>query len=705
MIRVNTATRIAIGIVALLILPVAGAAFLSGEVRWRLGVVALKATGKLDELPWSDLLPMLKPGSGYWLQPLMQSPNPYAVINNPFTGERDIKTGRALFRSQCQSCHGPGAKGATAPALVGRELAHGWSDWAVFQTIKRGVSGTPMMPHDLPSPDLWKLVAYIKDLSTAGSESDSHALNALKLPALDVKFDELLATAGAGANWPTYYGSLNGYRYSTLDRINRDTIHQLQARWIYQMHTKNARLEVSPVAANGRLFVTDPDGGVIALDAATGAKLWRFSRRAPSDVPLCCVTANRGVALHGDTVFVATLDAKLIALDGTSGKIKWQKPIADYRKGFSSTGAPLIVKDMVITGIAGAEYGVVGFVAAFDVRDGKPLWRFDTIPKPGEKGNDTWAGDSWQTGGATTWMTGTYDAETNLIFWGIANPAPDYDASLRVGDNLYSNCVVALDADTGKLAWHFQYTPGDDHDWDSVQVPMLADVKVGAQTQKVVLQANRNGFFYALDRVTGNYLWAVPYVRQSWAERIDAGGRPVKRPEATPTSRGTLVYPGGTGATNWWPPTFNPSAQLFIVAALERPGIFFKADIGERREGDKLLGGGSTGTSASHYTAVRALDPRDGKLRWEHRSIDGHSEGHVFGLLSTAGGLVFASDQSRLIALDIDDGSLLWSFEAGGRIFSPPTTYLANGEQMIAFASGDVIVALSLPVAVKTARH
>jgi alcohol dehydrogenase (cytochrome c) len=696
MIRLGSALRAVVTTLFVTVVPLVTTAFVSTEASWRIQLVALKASGQLDSLGWTDLVPMLKPGSGFWLQPLLESRNPYAVIRSPLSTTRDIRTGRALFRSRCESCHGPGAGGGTAPALVGRDLTHGASDWALFKTIRDGIDGTPMQPHDYPDNDLWKLVSYVQERVTKHTE-DSVRSAASALAPLTVPYDKLRIARSASADWPTYYGSYNGYRFSSLANINRQNVPQLQARWIHQLPSRAAKVEGTPVAAGGRVFLTEPEGGVLALDGTTGVQLWRFSRTISRNVSLCCATANRGVALLDGVVYVATLDAHLIALDGASGDVLWDREIANYRDGYSSTGAPLAVKNMVITGIAGAEFGARGFITAFDARSGNVLWRFETVPKPGEKGNETWAAESWRTGGASTWMTGTYDPELDLIYWGTGNPAPDYDASLRAGDNLYSNSVVALKADTGELAWHFQYTPGDDHDWDAVQVPVLADVMDGAQTHKLLLNANRNGFFYALDRTNGKYLRAKAYVKQTWAERIDSNGRPVTRAGASGTERGTLVYPGTSGGTNWWPPTFSPLAQLLIVPALERPGLFFKSTLAERGNGEALLAGSSRGTSASHFTAVRALDPLTGELRWEHRSASRYDGGDLCGLLSTAGGLVFTSDRAKLIALDIDDGRQLWSFEAGGNIYTPPATYLAGSEQYMVFVAGDVLIGMALP--------
>jgi alcohol dehydrogenase (cytochrome c) len=666
------------------------------HANWRLAVIGLKVSGELRDLPWSDLLTMIRPGSGIWLQPLVDSPNPYSAIHNPDTTAHDIATGKALFRYRCESCHGPGAQGGTAPGLVGRDLTHGSSDWAVFRTVRDGIRGTAMLPHDLPSGDLWRLVAYIQDRSSMHA-ADGALRSEAALGRLQVRSELLRAAHTASADWPTYYGSYNGYRFSSLTNINRNNVVQLQARWIHELASRSARIEASPISASGRLFLTDPLGGVIALDAETGVQLWRYAREPSRNVMLCCVTANRGVAVLDDKVFVATLDAHLIALDGGSGKVLWDVTIANYKDGYSSTGAPLVVKDMVVTGVAGSEFGVPGFVAAYDAQSGRLLWRFQTIPKPGEKGNASWAGESWRTGGVATWMTGTYDPTLDLIYWGTGNPAPDFDSSARAGDNLYSNSVVALKADTGALAWYFQYNPGDDHDWDSVQTPVLVDLPEGTQTRKLLLTANRDGFFYALDRTDGKFLWAVPFVQQTWAAGIDPSGHPMRRPEASGSERGTLVYPGVTGGTSWWPPTFDPGTQLFIVPAIERPGFFFKTPRNERYSDQELLGGISGATMAAHFTAVRAMDPHTGAMRWEHRFGARHEAGDLCGLLSTAGGLVFTSDQDTLVALDAADGRLVWSFQAGAAIHSPPTTYLVGSEQFVVFVAGDVAVGLALP--------
>ena len=677
--------------------------FIATRVSWRLGVIVLKGSGELADIGWSDLLHMIGPGSSVWLQPLLESPNPYAVIRNPHTTPQDVKTGRILFKYDCERCHGPEARGAAAPALVGREFTHGSSDWALFKTIRDGVPATAMPPHAMTDDDLWKIVAYVQQQATSHDGENALSAGTRALAPLDIRPETLRDTRAAGDDWLTYHGSYNGNRFSRLADINRRNISQLQARWIKPLPPSAGRIESTPLVSGDRMFLTDEEGGVFALDARSGDLLWRFKRPLPRAVQLCCVSANRGVALLGGKVYVATLDAHLFALDSRNGAVLWDVAVADYKAGYSSSGAPLAIKNKIVTGVAGSEFGAPGLIAAFDAETGKRLWKIDTIPGPGQKGHDSWAGDSWRTGGVSTWMTGTYDPDLDLIYWGTANPAPDFDASNRAGDNLYSNSVLALKADTGELAWYFQYTPGDDHDWDAVQTPMLVDVQENGETRKLLLNANRNGFFYVLDRVTGQFLHATPFVKQNWAERITPEGRPIKQPDSSGTARGTLVYPGASGGTNWWPPTFDARAQLLVVPVLERPGVFFKTAQNERRDGEQLLGGSTGATSLSHYTAVRALEPLTGKMRWEHRFLARNASGYVGGLLSTAGGLIFTSDLSKFIALGSEDGTEVWSFQAGAEIHGSPATYRAGEQQFIVIVAGQVVIGLALPPALQDA--
>lgn len=500
-------------------------------------------------------------------------------------------------------------------------------------------------------------------------------------------------TAGADAGWPTHAGRSDGKRHSALAQIDPHSVTRLELRWRTALDEPGGRLQTTPLVVDNSLFATDRHGGVIALDARNGREAWRFEWSPPARVKSCCGAVNRGAAMSAGRIYTATLDAQLIALDAASGRALWQVSLADPHAGYSSTGAPLAVKDMVVAGIAGGEFGMRGFLAAFDAATGALRWKFHTIPAPGEPGHESWQGDSWRTGGVPTWMTGSFDPALDLLFWGTGNPGPDYDASLRRGDNLYSNSLLALDPDDGRLAWHFQYTPADDHDWDAVQVPVLADL----EGKRLVLAANRNGFFYALERKSGRFLRATPFVRQNWTHGIARNGRPLRRAEASPSARGTLVYPGRLGATNWWPPAYDPHTSTFFVLALERGGVFFRDDVARPRPDGQRLAGYALHAPGPWTLAVRALDASTGQLRWEHHfAARTRDEVRAGGLLSTAGGLVFTSDDTRLVAFDARNGKPRWSFETGAAIHAPPISYASGGEQFLAVAAGHELLAFAL---------
>ena len=374
--------------------------------------------------------------------------------------------------------------------------------------------------------------------------------------------------------------------------------------------------------------------------------------------------------------------------------MKWNREVANHEAGYSKTEAPLVVKNLVITGIAGGEYGIRGFIDAYYAATGERAWRFYTIPGPDEANFGTWEGDSWKTGGAPAWVTGSYDPELNLTYWGTGNPGPDWNGDHRAGDNLYSDTMLALDVDTGQLKWYFQYTPHDVHDWDATQVPVLIDSLFGGRQRKLLLHANRNAFFYVLDRQTGQYLMAKPFAKQTWAKQIDDRGRPVRLPNTFPTIEGTPVWPNVNGATNWFSPTYSPSTGLFYVAAREQGDVFFKSEA-VYRPGANFSGGSHRPIPGEPaYGAVRAIAPASGEIRWEHRLLSLPWAG----LLSTAGGIVFGgAEEGNFFALDARTGKHLWHFPAGGRIIANPVSYLSNGKQHVAIAAGDVLISFGLP--------
>ncbi|MCS7025015.1 MAG: PQQ-dependent dehydrogenase, methanol/ethanol family [Bryobacteraceae bacterium] len=496
-------------------------------------------------------------------------------------------------------------------------------------------------------------------------------------------------------NWLTYSGNLNGQRYSKLDQIHTGNAAQLRPAWVYQMNGAH-RQTASPVVIDGILYLSESPAEVLAIDGRTGRSLWSFSRPVPNDLRLCCGMPNRGVAVLGDRVYWASIDAYLIALDAKTGRKIWEVQIADYRKGYSSTGAPLIVKDKVITGIAGGEYGIRGFLDAYDAQSGQRVWRFWTVPAAGEPGVETWGGESWKTGAASTWITGAYDVEQNLIIWGTGNPGPDWNGDQRPGDNLYSDCAIALDADTGKLKWYFQFTPHDVWDWDSVQVPILADTIFRGQPRKLLLWANRNGFYYVLDRTTGKFLHARPFVKQTWAQGIDDHGRPIVLPGTEPSETGTKVYPDLGGGANWWSSSYSPQTDLYYVAARERGGIYFKGDP-TYREGAPFHGGGTRSIPRDEsYGALRALKASTGELVWEQRFVRIPGSG----VLSTAGGLVFfGSPEGDFLALNARNGEILYRFRTGAPVVANPVTYAIDGRQQVALVAGRALFVFELPPA------
>ena len=432
----------------------------------------------------------------------------------------------------------------------------------------------------------------------------------------------------------------------------------------------------------------------MALDATTGRQYWRYEHELPDDLRICCGRNNRGVAILGETLYMSTLDAKLAAIDARSGNLVWVKEVAPYESGYSKTAAPLIVKDQVVTGIAGGEFGIRGFLDSYDATTGDLNWRTNTIPGPDEPGNQTWAGESWRTGGSPTWITGSYDPDLDLVYWGTGNPGPDWNGDVRLGDNLYSDSALALNGVTGNLEWYFQFTPHDIHDWDAIQVPILADIRYGGEMRKVMMWANRNAFYYTLDRETGEFLVGKPYARQTWAERLDENGRPIRVPNMEPSPEGTLVSPTIGGGTNWWSPAFSPRTGLFYVNAFDGEQLFFIRDE-DYVEGEQYTGGGgeNAGPIDNYHSAIRAIDPATGDVRWEYPIAPRSTSG----LLTTAGDLVFGGTvDGYFFAVDAVSGQELWHVAVGARVHSAPLSYSVNGEQFVTIAAGNVVFTFGL---------
>ena len=511
---------------------------------------------------------------------------------------------------------------------------------------------------------------------------------------VDVSAEDLLAMP-VGANWTSYNGDYTGRRYSSLREITAANVSKLHAAWVF--HPGNSQsLEATPVVIRGIMFVTSAND-VFALEARTGRGLWHYQRAISSGLlDDAAAHKNRGVAVWRDSVYVETDDAHLLCLDARSGGLRWDVEYADKAKHYGATSAPLVVKDLVVVGTSGGDSGVRGFIAGYDAMTGKMKWRFWTIPAPGEFGSASWPGDSYLHGGGTTWMPGTFDPELNTLYWTTSNAAPAFVGDSRPGDDLYTACVLALDPDTGKLKWYFQFTPHDLYDYDATETPVLVDAKENGSMRRLLVQANRNGFFYVLDRTDGKFLRATPFVEKlNWAKGVDGSGRPILSGRI-PTADGTYICPGIDGATNWFSPSYNPETGLFYVLAFESCNQFF-AKPKKFVRGETYYDTGTKLPRDEHsQKMLLALSVADGKVSWRYPQIGkGNSWG---GTLTTATGLLFFGDDAgSLEAVDAANGHLLWHFNMGQTFRASPMTYAVDGEQYVAVAAGSDIVSFALP--------
>ncbi|MBZ5693886.1 MAG: PQQ-dependent dehydrogenase, methanol/ethanol family [Acidobacteriia bacterium] len=517
-----------------------------------------------------------------------------------------------------------------------------------------------------------------------------------------VSYERLKNSNAEPQNWLTYGGNYGSQRFSGLKEITPKNVASLRVAWAYQLRGGGV-MESSPIIVDGILYVTEPPSNVTAIDARTGKPLWRYVPQVPRDfVPVGLFPTNRGVAVLDDKVYLATIDDHLIALDAKSGVVRWNSLIADKAEGYAITQAPLAINGKIVVGVGGGEAGAHGFLSCFDAKDGKLLWRTYTVPlKDSDPGADTWANGSWSNGGGTTWNTGSYDPELNVVYWGTGNPAPDWNGEGRMGDNLFTCSLIALDADSGKMKWYFQFSPHETHDWDSSEPPILFDATVGGKPRKLVALANRNAFYYVLDRVTGEFLTGVPFAKQTWAKGLDAKGRPIKEaPEKIePSVEGTRVWPSLTGAINWTSPCYSPLTGLFYVNAREGYADYIKGEP-KMAPGNSVgvIGGGGGGGRMSSgddtTTNIRALEATTGKMKWEHKMV-GDS---WTGTLVTAGGLVFSADAAgNFFALNADTGESLWHLLLGSSVRSNPVSYAVDGKQYIVDSAGNTLFVFSLP--------
>jgi alcohol dehydrogenase (cytochrome c) len=631
-------------------------------------------------------------GASVWIEFEMLALGMAAVLNIATASAQDplVAIGADLFQARCAGCHGLDGKSVRGHDLTALR-ASGWSDARFFETIRRGVPGSEMPASSAPDGELHALVAYIKSVSPPGAPSTASLLPA-PLPAIGSA--DLLAGFKNTSRWLSYSGDYTGTRHSPLIEITPANVSRLVPRWTFQSETAavGRGFEATPIVVDGVIFMTGSNNYAWAIDARTGRALWRYRRELPNGLTSGALyPVNRGFAISGRRLLMVTLDAQLAAFDATNGTIEWQVPLEDYKRGYSSTPAPLIVKDKVIVASSAGEFATRGFIAAFDAASGKPVWRFNTIPDPGAPGSETWpSAEAMANGGGAAWVTGTYDPESNLVFWGTGNPSPDYYGEDRAGDNLYTCSLVALDADTGELKWHYQFTPHDTHDWDSNHVPVLAELMIRGERRKAVMVANRNGFFYTLDRTTGKVLVARPFIETSWAREIGPDGRPVVLNDSGSTS----CLPDYHGATNFNPPSYDPVRRLFFVTARETCVIYVRVKT-EVRIGRPSIGGGVRRDGEMPWGALRAIDPVTGERRWEFP----HASPTLAGVMSTASGLVFAGNQEgEFMAFDASTGKNLWRYQTGAPIWGAgATTYTLDGRQYVLIPSGTTLIAFALP--------
>ncbi len=624
--------------------------------------------------------------------------------------------GKTAFEQRCALCHGADGNGGDLGPAITLRLSP-LDDAALARVIREGLPMKGMPPNALPDADITPLVKFLRTIqreappivrrtvrTTDGRTLEGRLLGEgfddLQL-LTDDKRAHLLRRQGdsfravtSSADWPTYNGDPRGNRYTTLSQIDKKTVARLAPRWIFGFPDAG-QLQMTPVVVDGIMYVTAVNE-CYALDAGSGRQLWHYKR--PRTKGVVGAWANRGVAVAGDRAFMVIDQARLIALQRFTGELLWDVALEDWKKNYGASSAPLTAGDLVISGVSGGEHGANGFVAAFDQATGEERWRFWTVPKPGERGSETWRGKDIEHGGAPTWFTGSYDPALDLVYWPTGNPAKEYNGDDRQGDNLYASSIVALQRKTGKLAWYYQFTPHDLWDWDATQTSVLVDADWQGRPRKLLLHASRNGFFYVFDRTDGTLLLAKPFVRNlTWASGIGKDGRPIRVPGLEPSPAGTKVCPSQDGATNWFSPSFSPATGLYYVQTYEKCSIYTKSSQPDWESLKPYLGGSQrTAPDPKPQRILRAIEIKSGTIAWElPQPGPAVSWG---GTLATATGLViFGEDGGALMAVDAASGKPLWSFPTNQTWKASPMTYMFDGRQYVAVAAGSTVIALAVP--------
>ena len=632
--------------------------------------------------------------------------------------------GRRQYETRCARCHGGNATGGeSGPGITAQLASRNDGELAAFLRQGRPASGMPAF--DLSGPEMTELVAYLRTLAspiprnappaivrktvqtTDGQTLVGQVLNE-GMSDLQLRTDDkrvrLLRKVGdryrqvtSQADWPTYHGDPSGNRYAKLTEIDKSNVGRLAPKWIFPIPNV-AQVENTPLVVEGIMYVSSANE-CWALDAGSGRMIWHYQRaRTKGLAGNAAIGFNRGVAWAGDRIFMLTDHAHMMALSRFNGELLWETEMADWHLNYNGTSAPLVVGNLVVSGIAGGDEGARGFIVAYDQASGKEVWRVWTVPKPGEPGSETWKGKGLDHPSGATWMTGTYDPQLDTIYWPVGNPGDDFYGDEREGDNLYSDSVLALDAKTDKLKWHFQFTPHDIHDWDAQEPPVLVDTNWQGQPRQLLLQANRNGFFYALDRVNGQLLLAKPFLKKlNWASGIGKDGRPILNDLPEQPGGGTYVCPGFQGGTNWFSTSFNPTTGLYYFQALERCNIFTKRHAGWESGKGYMGGTARPAPGETFQKSLRAVNIQNGEIAWDLPQATGAVTASAR-LLSTATGLVFFGENSgSFMAADATTGKPLWEFPTNQVWRASPMTYVFDNKQYVAIATGQSIVAFALP--------
>jgi len=596
--------------------------------------------------------------------------------------EQQPGPGLKLFGEHCAVCHGAFGEGASGPDLTNASWQAGITDSDLGRIIGEGIRGTAM-PGFADRLDPNAVRSLVQNLRRFASEAMQPVAKG-NAPKVRVSSESLLAAHRDTDNWLMYGHDYANLRFSPLDQINRENVKNVVPVWSFQTGVPDG-LQATPLFVDGVIYVSTSWNHAFAIDARSGAELWHYKRRLPEKMVFCCGPVNRGLAILDGTLYMATLDAHLVALDAQTGRVRWDVSLGRVEDNLSATAPPLIVGDNVVVGIAGGDYASRGFIDAYDAHNGKPLWRFYTIPKENEKNVETWGGDSYKSGGGGTWMNGSYDPELNLIYWGVGNPYPDHDGDAREGDNLYTDCVVALEAGTGRLRWHYQFTPHDVWDYDGVNEMVLVDFELQGRKMKALLHADRNGHFYAIDRSNGQLIYAKPFVRVTWTQGFDSSGRPTVNPGAIPTVEGVTVCPGAAGGKEWNAMAYSPGTQMIYLPVIENCAVFSNNGVKARQlnlpEGES----GFRYLPNQAYGKVMAIRAATGEMAWEVKTRTPMAGG----MLTTAGELVFTGDpEGNFVAYDAKDGRILWSYQTGSGIRAAPISYRLDGRQYVAILSG-----------------